>query len=111
MEIKEEMEDGKHNGIRKPLLGEHNNQLVNASKDHHYPWMLYFTTFIAVCGSYEFGACVSLYSDLHMKNQQKQKINYFIQFLLFLFFQTGYSSPAQDAIRRDLNLSLEEVSQ
>lgn len=67
MEIKEEMEDGKQKGMREPLIGEHNNQLVHANKDHHYPWMLYFTTFIAVCGSYEFGACVSLYFSV---NQQ-----------------------------------------
>lgn len=28
----------------------------------------------------------------------------------FLFVQAGYSSPAQDAIREDLSLSLAEVS-
>ncbi|KAI4304515.1 hypothetical protein MLD38_040011 [Melastoma candidum] len=44
------------------------------------PWMIYFCTFVAVCGSYEFGAC------------------------------TGYSSPTQTAIREDLNLSLSEYS-
>jgi SP family facilitated glucose transporter-like MFS transporter 8 len=58
MEIKEDdVEDGKQikGGIREPLIG-------HASKEHHHhhPWMVYFTTFIAVCGSYEFGACVSL---------------------------------------------------
>jgi SP family facilitated glucose transporter-like MFS transporter 8 len=79
MEIKEDdVEDGKQikGGIREPLIG-------HASKEqhhHHHPWMVYFTTFIAVCGSYEFGACA------------------------------GYSSPTQEAIRKDLNLSLAEYS-
>ncbi|XP_058738049.1 sugar transporter ERD6-like 7 isoform X2 [Vicia villosa] len=81
MEIKDDVEDGKHKGIREPLIGENNNQLLHETKDHnHHPWMLYFITFIAVCGSFEFGVCV------------------------------GYSSPTQDAIRKDLNLSLAEYS-
>ncbi|GAU31541.1 hypothetical protein TSUD_333170 [Trifolium subterraneum] len=83
MEIKEDDVEGgkqiKGGGIREPLIGEH-NKLFHANKEqHHHPWMVYFTTFIAVCGSYEFGACV------------------------------GYSSPTQEAIRKDLNLSLAEA--
>ncbi|KAK2417452.1 Major facilitator superfamily protein [Trifolium repens] len=78
MEIKEDdVEDGKQikGGIREPFI-------VHANKEHHHhhPWMVYFTTFIAVCGSYEFGACA------------------------------GYSSPTQEAIRKDLNLTLAEYS-
>ncbi|CAI0406072.1 unnamed protein product [Linum tenue] len=42
-------------------------------------WMVYLSTFVAVCGSYVFGCCV------------------------------GFSSPTQDAIREDLSLSLAEV--
>ncbi|CAI0464057.1 unnamed protein product [Linum tenue] len=42
-------------------------------------WMVYLSTFVAVCGSYVFGCCA------------------------------GYSSPTQDAIREDLSLSLAEV--
>ncbi|XP_047976177.1 sugar transporter ERD6-like 7 [Salvia hispanica] len=42
--------------------------------------MVYLSTFVAVCGSYAFGACI------------------------------GYSSPTQSAIRRDVNLSLAEYS-
>ncbi|CAL5193592.1 unnamed protein product [Lathyrus oleraceus] len=82
MEIKEDVEGGKHKIITEPLLGENKNQLLHETKDHHHnhPWMVYFTTFIAVCGSYEFGACA------------------------------GYSSPTQDAIRKDLSLSLAEYS-
>lgn len=37
----------------------------NGSRRH--PWMVYLSTFVAVCGSYEFGACVcalSLFSSL-----------------------------------------------
>ncbi|XP_027353497.1 sugar transporter ERD6-like 7 isoform X2 [Abrus precatorius] len=68
----------KEDGIREPLVEGLENQLVHASKGH--PWMVYFTTFVAVCGSYEFGTCA------------------------------GYSSPTQDAIRKDLNLSLAEYS-
>ncbi|CAI0464053.1 unnamed protein product [Linum tenue] len=43
-------------------------------------WMVYLSTFVAVCGSYVFGCCA------------------------------GYSSPTQDAIREDLSLSLAEYS-
>ncbi|RYR01219.1 hypothetical protein Ahy_B06g080090 isoform B [Arachis hypogaea] len=72
MGIKEDVEDGvKKNGIREPLISDH------ASNKGH-PWMVYFTTLVAVCGSYEFGTCA------------------------------GYSSPTQDAIRTDLGLSLAE---
>ncbi|PPE01308.1 hypothetical protein GOBAR_DD01634 [Gossypium barbadense] len=42
-------------------------------------WMVYFSTFVAVCGSFEFGSCA------------------------------GYSSPTQTAIRTDLSLSLAEA--
>ncbi|XP_058738050.1 sugar transporter ERD6-like 7 [Vicia villosa] len=83
METKEDVEGGKQRGVREPLLGENNKQLVHGTKDQdhdHHHWMVYFTTFIAVCGSFEFGVCC------------------------------GYSSPTQEAIRRDLNLSLAEYS-
>ncbi|XP_019188464.1 PREDICTED: sugar transporter ERD6-like 7 isoform X2 [Ipomoea nil] len=43
-------------------------------------WLLYFSTIVAVCGSYSFGSCA------------------------------GYSSPTQSAIREDLNLSLAQYS-
>ncbi|KAK7285417.1 hypothetical protein RJT34_20187 [Clitoria ternatea] len=78
MAIRENVEDGVRKNIREPLVGEHKEQLVHESKRH--PWMVYFTTFVAVCGSYEFGTCA------------------------------GYSSPTQDAIRKDLGLSLAEFS-
>ncbi|KAH9730086.1 Sugar transporter ERD6-like 7 [Citrus sinensis] len=50
-----------------------NNKKVN-------PCMVYFSTPIAVCGSYAFGSCA------------------------------GYSSPTQSAIREDIALSLAEYS-
>lgn len=65
MEIKGDVEGGKQRGVTEPLLGEKNKQLVNETKDHHHPWMVYFTTFIAVCGSFEFGTCVSTYFSHH----------------------------------------------
>ncbi|CAL0326886.1 unnamed protein product [Lupinus luteus] len=64
--------------IKEALIEEHKNNLLPATKGH--PWMVYFTTFVAVCGSYEFGACA------------------------------GYSSPTQYGITQDLSLSLAEYS-
>ncbi|XP_024931681.3 sugar transporter ERD6-like 16 isoform X1 [Ziziphus jujuba] len=43
-------------------------------------WMVFLSTFVAVCGSFEFGSCV------------------------------GYSAPTQSAIREDLKLSLAQYS-
>ncbi|KAM7258969.1 hypothetical protein ACFE04_014710 [Oxalis oulophora] len=72
--------------VRKPLIvakqngTDEENGSKGVSSDKGHPWMVYFTTFVAVCGSYEFGSCA------------------------------GYSSPTQSAIRKDLSLSLEEYS-
>ncbi|KAK7378311.1 hypothetical protein VNO80_03750 [Phaseolus coccineus] len=77
MEIKD-VEEGVQRGLREALVGKPDHQLVHASKGH--PWMVYFCTLVAVCGSYEFGACA------------------------------GYSSPTQAAIRKDFSLSLAEYS-
>ncbi|KAI4326485.1 hypothetical protein MLD38_031795 [Melastoma candidum] len=54
--------------------------VVEKADDGGSPWMIYFSTFVAVCGSYEFGTCV------------------------------GYSSPTQSAIVEDLSLTLSEYS-
>ncbi|PSR94791.1 Sugar transporter ERD6-like [Actinidia chinensis var. chinensis] len=54
------------------------DQTHKSSKGHE--WMVYLSTFIAVCGSYAFGACA------------------------------GYSSPTQSGIMEDLSLSLAEYS-
>ncbi|XP_062086404.1 sugar transporter ERD6-like 7 [Humulus lupulus] len=69
----------KEEETREPLMAvEDGSADHESSRDH--PWMVYFSTFVAVCGSYEFGTCA------------------------------GYSSPTQTAIRKDLNLSLDEYS-
>ncbi|KAL2534578.1 Sugar transporter ERD6-like 16 [Abeliophyllum distichum] len=51
---------------------------VITSENNGSIWMVLISTFVAVCGSFEFGSCV------------------------------GYSAPAQSAIRQDLNLTLAE---
>ncbi|KAF5462577.1 hypothetical protein F2P56_018569 [Juglans regia] len=85
MAIKEDVESSVQEQTREPLMqGEKNlahgedGSSQKSSQGHH--WMIYFSTFVAVCGSYEFGACA------------------------------GYSSPTQSAIREDLSLSLAEYS-
>ncbi|KAJ7972850.1 Sugar transporter ERD6-like [Quillaja saponaria] len=86
MALQEDIEDGEQVGIREPLLQEEDKNLavdgdgsVSTSNMGH-PWMVYFSTFVAVCGSYEFGSCA------------------------------GYSSPAQDAIVEDVSVTLAEYS-
>ncbi|CAN1271430.1 Sugar transporter ERD6-like 7 [Linum perenne] len=77
------------NKNREPLI-RHNLAAAAASADQEHGHidhhdddeslsMVYLSTFVAVCGSYEFGCCV------------------------------GFSSPTQDAIRADLSLSLAQV--
>uniref|UniRef100_A0A803MWV8 Major facilitator superfamily (MFS) profile domain-containing protein n=1 Tax=Chenopodium quinoa TaxID=63459 RepID=A0A803MWV8_CHEQI len=56
-----------------------------------YPWMIYLSTCVAVCGSYQFGACVSV-----------------VPFSLPR--SAGYSSPTQSAITAKLHLSTAEFS-
>lgn len=63
--------------------------------------MVFLSTFVAVCGSFEFGSCVSIS---------------FVCFVLInlckLYFddlQMGYSSPAQFGIMADLNLTISQV--
>ncbi|CAI0426352.1 unnamed protein product [Linum tenue] len=59
--------------MRDPLI-------QKSSRKNESLWMVYLSTFVAVCGSYVFGCGV------------------------------GFSSPTQDAIREDLSLSLAEYS-
>ncbi|PQM33063.1 hypothetical protein Pyn_01737 [Prunus yedoensis var. nudiflora] len=69
--------------IREPLVWIDNNLAAGDGSGHGSTkgdeWMVYLSTFVAVCGSYEFGCGV------------------------------GYSSPTQSAIRKDLNLSIAEA--
>ncbi|KAK9945440.1 hypothetical protein M0R45_010957 [Rubus argutus] len=69
MENKEDVE-----GSRAPLMSR------DGSAHEGHQWMVYLSTFIAVCGSYEFGCCA------------------------------GFSSPTQAAITEDISLSLAEYS-
>ncbi|XP_059660545.1 sugar transporter ERD6-like 7 [Cornus florida] len=90
MAIEQDIEKAENNApedIRVPLIPEEKTLADGAgaedetgkdSKGHQ--WMLYFSTFVAVCGSYAFGSCA------------------------------GYSSPTQSAIVEDLGLSLSEYS-
>ncbi|KAF3436355.1 hypothetical protein FNV43_RR23447 [Rhamnella rubrinervis] len=89
MSIKEDVEHGvQEEQIREPLMPSEEKNLAVTNEDDGsanesskgHPWMVYFCTFVAVCGSYEFGCCV------------------------------GYSSPTQTAIRKDLDLSISEFS-
>ncbi|XP_030552434.1 sugar transporter ERD6-like 7 isoform X2 [Rhodamnia argentea] len=85
MAINEDIENHEtreREGAREPLLvlREKDRAGEDEGADQGRPWMVYFSTFVAVCGSYEFGACA------------------------------GYSSPTQEAIVEELSLSTAEYS-
>ncbi|CAE6109293.1 unnamed protein product [Arabidopsis arenosa] len=65
-------------GLGKPFLTHQDDEKESEINESYL--MVLFSTFVAVCGSFEFGSCV------------------------------GYSSPTQSSIRQDLNLSLAEFS-
>ncbi|KAL4339947.1 hypothetical protein GQ457_08G033420 [Hibiscus cannabinus] len=77
-----DVESGEIKGLEdleQPLIVVHDDG-ENVDDENGSIWMVLLCTFVAVCGSFEFGSCV------------------------------GYSAPAQSAIRGDLNLSLAEFS-
>ncbi|KAJ6334808.1 hypothetical protein OIU78_011632 [Salix suchowensis] len=82
MSIKEDLE---REEVREPLMDKKNlsdeqgGSFVQ-SRSKESAWMVYLSTFVAVCGSFAFGSCA------------------------------GYSSPTENAIREDLSLSLAEYS-
>ncbi|XP_043719134.1 sugar transporter ERD6-like 7 isoform X4 [Telopea speciosissima] len=90
MGIEHDMENGDSRlsleELRVPLTGHSKDEstgeeeAASGKRSKECRWMLYLSTFVAVCGSFEFGACM------------------------------GYSSPTQSAIRKELNLSLAEYS-
>ncbi|PRQ26213.1 putative major facilitator, sugar transporter, major facilitator superfamily [Rosa chinensis] len=81
MAIREDVENVVQENIREPLIsGTGEGSGHGSSKEDQ--WMVYLSTFVAVCGSYEFGCCVTV----------------------------GYSSPTQSAITEDLSLSVSEYS-
>lgn len=54
-------ENSAHQEVRQPL--------VDGGLDHGSTgdqWMVYLSTFVAVCGSYEFGCCVSAWMCFHL---------------------------------------------
>ncbi|PQM34972.1 sugar transporter ERD6-like 7 isoform X1 [Prunus yedoensis var. nudiflora] len=79
MAIKEDVESDLQEGITDPLMRVEKNLADGGSSRGGNQWMVYLSTFVAVCGSYEFGCCI------------------------------GYSSPTQSAIREDLSLTLAEA--
>ncbi|KAL6271721.1 hypothetical protein ACE6H2_028632 [Prunus campanulata] len=79
MDIKEDVESDLQEGITDPLMRVEKNLADGGSSRGGNQWMVYLSTFVAVCGSYEFGCCI------------------------------GYSSPTQSAIREDLSLTLAEA--
>ncbi|KAJ8766497.1 hypothetical protein K2173_022556 [Erythroxylum novogranatense] len=81
-----DLEKGEVNGLEdleRPLI---QGQKVASSgsdesvEDNGSLWMVLLSTFVAVCGSFEFGSCV------------------------------GYSAPTESAIKKDLNLSTSQYS-
>ncbi|CAM8890347.1 hypothetical protein QQ045_024315 [Rhodiola kirilowii] len=90
MTVKEDIrraENSNQEEIREPLI--HQQKSLNngggisdeaQTSTNEQLWMVYLSTFVAVCGSYEFGACA------------------------------GYSSPTQAAIIKDMGLSLGEYA-
>ncbi|CAH9081262.1 unnamed protein product [Cuscuta europaea] len=82
MAIKKDAQKMAEADMRAPLIiedghGEEHPQKVQSKEGR---WMVFFSTIVAVCGSYSFGSCA------------------------------GFSSPTQTAIREDLHLSLAEYS-
>lgn len=131
MTTKQDAEHGENSfqeEVRVPLLQHHGDsadeedQRFNSSKGHQ--WMVYLSTFVAVCGSYAFGACVSSKQfdqtsfniALKLKGIGKRHWKVSPFFLgsnsdgsQCIGFQAGYSSPTQSAIEEDLSLSLAQV--
>lgn len=66
----ENQETGDREGVRERLLvpQEKDRAGKDEGTDKGRPWMVYFTTFVAVCGSYEFGTCVSRKCNFFLKS-------------------------------------------
>ncbi|KAK3200382.1 hypothetical protein Dsin_023797 [Dipteronia sinensis] len=79
MATKQDIERGKVN-LAEPFIEREKETEVKSSSDNGDLGMVFLSTFVAVCGSFEFGSCM------------------------------GYSSPAQFGIMEDLNLSISKYS-
>lgn len=66
----ENQETRERGGVRDRLLvpREKNRAGEDEGTDKGRPWMVYFSTFVAVCGSYEFGTCVSRKCNIFLKS-------------------------------------------
>lgn len=106
MAIAEDVEDGGQEAVRQPLVQEETKS-IHSSRERG-SWMVYFSTFVAVCGSYEFGTCVSLLTS-QLTVSPSQLLCGVRIFVMWFWLQAGYSSPTQSAIIEDLHLSLPEV--
>ena len=75
MAIKEDVENSVQEAeIREPLIQDNNNLAhgedgPSQKSSSAHPWMVYFSTFVAVCGSYAFGACVSAFYVFWLSSQ------------------------------------------
>ncbi|KAA0057290.1 sugar transporter ERD6-like 7 [Cucumis melo var. makuwa] len=78
MAIRQDEEESGQEAAGQPFLQDESKWTHNS--EERRPWMVYLSSLVAVCGSYEFGTCA------------------------------GYSSPTQSAIINDLHLSLAEFS-
>ncbi|WCJ21459.1 Major facilitator superfamily protein [Euphorbia peplus] len=81
MSIRDDIEnrDNDQEDRREPLISKNSENGEHGSAQQNN-LMVYFSTFVAVCGSFEFGCCA------------------------------GYSSPTQNAITEDISLSLAQYS-
>ena len=101
---------GDNESVQQPLI-QAKEITIHGRRNH--PWMVYLSTFVAVCGSYEFGACVcpfpcrSFFSYRNVLHRMLKSLLTVTDHLLV--FQAGYSSPTQSAITAELGLSTAEV--
>lgn len=54
----QDIENGENEAVRAPLLAAEEKASNNNEGSKEDRRMVYFTTFVAVCGSYAFGSCV-----------------------------------------------------
>lgn len=62
----EDVETAVHGKLTEPLIREKEKEKKSRTEEEEgsskegNPWMIYLSTFVAVCGSFEFGTCVSV---------------------------------------------------
>lgn len=58
MAISQDVEESGQEAAGQPFLQDESKWTHNS--EERRPWMVYLSTLVAVCGSYEFGTCVSI---------------------------------------------------